>query len=183
MNAFDAEQPEEHASLQPLATSQARLRRRLSTKDELLLALLPTAMVLAVLFLVEILSRQRLLFASLASSAFLIYLDPQHGTNTLKTLTASHLLAAVIGALVCGWLGEGYAAAGVAMLITITTIIALDVVHPPAISTSLGFAFRAENTSGFLLFVLALCIIAALVGLQRTLLWFLAVLAKRRPAP
>ena len=42
------------------------LRRRFGVKGELLLAALPTAMILFVLFLVETLSRQRLLFASLA---------------------------------------------------------------------------------------------------------------------
>ncbi|MEC4818085.1 MAG: hypothetical protein SAK29_33165 [Scytonema sp. PMC 1069.18] len=46
---------------------------------------------------VEVLSRQRLLFASLASSAFLIYLDPQHGSNTVRTLVLSQMMAASIG--------------------------------------------------------------------------------------
>jgi hypothetical protein len=49
-------------------------------------ALLPTLTVLAVLGLVEALSRQLLLFASLASSAFLIYLAPRHKANSLRTL-------------------------------------------------------------------------------------------------
>jgi CBS-domain-containing membrane protein len=137
------------ASLEPLTQSTFRQRRRLRLRDEFLLALLPTAMILFVLFLVETFSRQRLLFASLASSAFLIYLDPQHGANTIRSLVISHLLAAIVGAVVCGWLGEGYLAAGTAMVITIVTIIALDVVHPPAVSTALGFAFRSENTSGW----------------------------------
>ncbi len=47
------------------------VRRRLNLRGEFALALLPTATVLAVLALVEALSRQRLLFASLAASAFL----------------------------------------------------------------------------------------------------------------
>jgi hypothetical protein len=61
-----------------------RLRQRLSIKGELLLAFLPTAIVLLMLALVEVLSEQRLLFASLASSTFLIYLDPYHGTNQIR---------------------------------------------------------------------------------------------------
>jgi hypothetical protein len=62
-------------SPQPLQGANRSLRR-LGLKGVFALALLPTLMVLSVLGLVETLSRQRLLFASLASSAFLIYLDP-----------------------------------------------------------------------------------------------------------
>jgi hypothetical protein len=63
-------------SPQPLQGANRSLRRRLGLKGVFALALLPTLMVLSVLGLVETLGRQRLLFASLASSAFLIYLDP-----------------------------------------------------------------------------------------------------------
>lgn len=49
-------------------------KQRIGLKGELLLAAMPTLTVLLVLALVEALSNQRLLFASLASSAFLIYL-------------------------------------------------------------------------------------------------------------
>ncbi|MEG4214331.1 hypothetical protein QUA27_02620 [Microcoleus sp. Pol14C6] len=35
--------------------------------------------------------------ASLASSAFLIYLDPQHGTNTMRRLSLAQIMAATIG--------------------------------------------------------------------------------------
>jgi len=75
------------SSLKPIEGANRSLRRRLTLKGELALATAPTAIVLGVFALVEVLSRQRLLFASLASSAFLIYLDPQHGTNTMRTLT------------------------------------------------------------------------------------------------
>jgi hypothetical protein len=60
-------------------------RRRLGWRGELALVALPTVTVLVVLALVEALARQRLLFASLASSAFLIYLDPTHPTNRVRT--------------------------------------------------------------------------------------------------
>ena len=76
-------------SLRPLHGADRPVRRELSLRDEFLLALLPTLTILTVLGLVEALSRQRLLFASLASSAFLVYLDPQHGTNTVGTLVLS----------------------------------------------------------------------------------------------
>lgn len=72
----------ERESLQPVAGANRALPEHQTLKDELILALLPTLVVLGVLAFVEVLSRQGLLFASLASSAFLIYLDPQHNTNT-----------------------------------------------------------------------------------------------------
>ncbi|WP_197446567.1 hypothetical protein [Tautonia plasticadhaerens] len=54
-------------------------RASLGSRGELTLAIAPTAVVLLVFGLVEVLTEQRLLFASLAGSAFLIYLDPEHG--------------------------------------------------------------------------------------------------------
>jgi hypothetical protein len=57
--------------------------RRVRLKDGLLLALLPTATVLLTLALVERLGGQHLLCAALASSAFLIYLDPEHEANAV----------------------------------------------------------------------------------------------------
>lgn len=129
---------------------------------------------LAVLSLVEVLSRQRLLFASLASSAFLIYLDPQHGTNSLRTLVVAQMMAAAIGLMTFLVLGPGYLSAGSARVATIALMILLDVVHPPAVSTSLSFALRAGDESNLVLFGLALAITAALVVLEQAALWILA---------
>lgn len=142
-------------------------------KEEFLLALLPTLTVLIVLSLVEVLSGQRLLFASLASSAFLIYLDPQHGTNRIRTLVGSHLGAATVGVVMDVLFGAGYAAAGAAMVVSIILMITFDMVHPPAISTSLGFAFRSGEQQNLILFLLALLIVAILVLLQRAVLYLL----------
>lgn len=64
---------EERESLKPIEGAARPGRARLPLKGELLLALAPTITVLIVFALVEVLSNQRLLFASLASSAFLIY--------------------------------------------------------------------------------------------------------------
>ena len=164
----------ERESLKPVQGANRALRQRLGLKGELALALLPTLTVLGVLFLVEALSRQHLLFASLASSAFLIYLDPTHGMNTVRTLLISHTIAAASGLLLYFALGPGYAASGIAMVITITSMILLDAVHPPAVSTSLTFAFRAGGESTILLFALALGITVVLVVLQRIALWLLA---------
>ena len=65
--------------------------------------------------LVEVLSRQRILFASLASSAFLIYLDPQHATNSIRTLVISHTMAATLGLGAYLTLGPRYLSGGIAI--------------------------------------------------------------------
>ncbi len=162
------------SSLKPIEGANRSLRRRLTLKGELALATAPTAIVLGVFALVEVLSRQRLLFASLASSAFLIYLDPQHGTNTMRTLTIAQIMAAIIGWITYMIFGSGYLSGGIAMVVTIVLMILLDVVHPPAVSTSLSFALKAGNENNVVLFGLAVGITAVLVGLERFTLWVLA---------
>ena len=149
-------------------------RRRLALRHEFLLALLPTLSALAMLAVTEALSRQRLLFASLASSAFLIYRDPHHGMNSVRTLALAQLTAAGVGALTYSGLGPGYLAGGAAMLATIVAMIALDAVHPPAIGTSLIFAFRTGDAGNLALFALAVGVTAVLVGLERAAVWLLA---------
>ena len=135
------ENPPRKETLKPMKEEKAQsFRRRLSLKGELALALMPTATVLAVLIMVEIFSRQRLLFASLASRAFLIYLDPQHSTNSVRTLALSQIGAAIVGFVAFLIFGEGYLAASAAMVVTITLMILADAMHPPAVSfTQAGF--------------------------------------------
>ena len=164
----------EQESLRPGDRVTRAVRQRLHLKGELALAALPTATVLLVLFLVETLSEQRLLFASLASSAFLIYLDPEHGTNRIRTLVVSQISAALLGLATFLLLGPGYTAAAVAMVITIVLMIVSDAVHPPAVSTALSFSLRAGEESNVALFGLAVAITAALVLMQRAALWMLA---------
>jgi CBS-domain-containing membrane protein len=146
-------------------------RRRLGVKRELLLALAPTLTVLLVLALVEAVSRQRLLFASLASSAFLIYLDPGHTVNKARTLILSQVGGACIGMAAAVALGPGYVSAGSAMVLAIVAMILLDAVHPPAVATTLGFGLKAGDATNLALFFLALAITVALLGLQRLSLW------------
>ena len=146
-------------------------RRRLGLKRELLLALAPTATVLLVLALVEAVTRQRLLFASLAASAFLIYLDPGHTVNKARTLIASQVGGACIGMAAAVALGPGYASAGSAMVLAIVAMIVLDVVHPPAVATTLAFGLKAGDATNLALFLLALAITVALLGLQRLSFW------------
>ena len=148
-------------------------RPRLSLPQELALALLPTATVLIILGCDEAFSRQRLLFASLASSAFLIYLDPEHPANGVRTVILAQSCAAFLGFGADWLLGAGYLAAAAAMVTTIFLIIALDVMHPPAVSTSLTFAFRAALASSLSLFGLSVVLIVLLVALQQASLWLL----------
>jgi CBS-domain-containing membrane protein len=146
--------------------------RRLQLKDEFLLALLPTATVLVTVALVEKLGqRQHLLCAALASSAFLIYLDPDHETNAVRSLVLSQTLASGVGAAVWSILGSGFASAGIAMSAVIALMIVFNVVHPPAVTTSLAFSLRPDNNSSLALFALAIATTAALVLLQRAVLW------------
>ena len=163
----------DRASLKPIEGANRRIRRRLTLKGEFLLALGPTLTVLVVLALVEALTEQRLLFASLASSAFLIYLDPQHGTNSVRTLVVAQMMAATVGLVTYFAFGSGYVAGGSAMVITIAGMILLDAVHPPAVATAMAFALRAGSESNLLLFALAVAITAVLVVLERLALWLL----------
>lgn len=161
-------------SLEPSGRANRAARGRLPLKGEFLLALGPTVTVLIVLALVEALSEQRLLFASLASSAFLIYLDPQHGTNTVRTLVIAQMLAATLGFGTYLAFGGGYLSGGSAMVATITAMILLDAVHPPAVATAMAFALRAGEETNLALFGLAVGMTAALVVLERLALWLLA---------
>lgn len=167
------------SSLKPLEGANRSLRKRLNWKGEMALAAAPTLVILSVFALVEVVTRQRLLFASLASSAFLIYLDPQHGTNTVRTLVISQIMAASIGFFTYMLLGSGYVSGGTAMITTIVLMILLDVMHPPAVATSLSFALKAANENNLILFGLAVGITAVLVGLERLALWLLVHMSQK----
>jgi CBS-domain-containing membrane protein len=160
--------------LQSTTTEPTPERRKIGIKGEISLALLPTITILLVLATVETFSNQRLLFASLASSAFLIYLDPKHGTNTVRSLVLSQVLAALAGFAAFNILGPGYWSAAGAMIVVIIATILLDAVHPPAISTALAFAFRSGPETNLVLFGFALLLLVILVGLQRASIWVLA---------
>jgi CBS-domain-containing membrane protein len=154
-----------------LATEWA-IKHRLRLRDELLLAVLPTVTVLLVLGLVRVLGRQHLLCATLASSAMLIFLDPTHKTNTVRTLVLAQMGAALVGWSLCSLFGPGFMAAGASMTVTILLMILFDAVHPPAASTALAFSLRLGENSSLVIFGLAVGITAILVLLQRVVLWF-----------
>lgn len=171
--------PPELESVEPGTRRERRLRKRLRLKDEFLLAFLPTATVLGVLGFVGVFSEQKILFASLAASAFLIYLDPEHGTNQVRTLATAQISAALLGWGGYAVLGPGALSGGAAMVLTIAVMILLDSVHPPAVSTSLSFAFRAGDQTNLVLFLMAVAMTAVLVVIEKYALWLLARRHKR----
>ncbi|GJG86508.1 hypothetical protein tb265_16890 [Gemmatimonadetes bacterium T265] len=162
----------------PVRDAPYTARRRLGLRGELALAALPTATVLLVLAFVEAVARQRLLFASLASSAFLIYLDPGHPSNGVRTVLLAQVAGAVFGWALVALLGTGYAAGASAMVATIVFMIAADAVHPPAVSTALSFALGDGQTRAIVLFSLALGVTLVLVVLQRVATRLLARLSR-----
>ncbi|MBD0277011.1 MAG: HPP family protein [Flavisolibacter sp.] len=134
---------------------------------------MPTAMIIAVLIILEAFSKQHLLFSSLAGSAFLIYLDPKHPTNEVRTLTISHMASAVIGYLVFFVAGPGYMAAAISMIIAIAVMIIAKAMHPPAVSTALIFAFQYTRMNTLMMFFFAVLLLAILIVLQRVSLWLI----------
>ena len=164
----------------PPAPAAPLSRPRLTLRREAVLALLPTATVLLLLFLLKLLSNQQLLFASLASSCFLIYLDPAHPANSARTLALSQLGAAGLGYGCHAWLGPGYASAALALGGIITLMLLANAMHPPAVGTALNFAFHAGTGEGSLwLFGLAVGLVLVLLAVQRTSAWVLGRLAAR----
>lgn len=151
----------------PTGKTPLRANRRAALKRDFSLALLPTVTILLVLALMEFLLRQHLLFASLASSAFGIYLAPHHKSNGVKVLFCAQLGAALAGFLAQLVLHPGYLAAAGAMILVIALMVALDAVHPPAVSTALSFAFVPVVFKSVALFVVAVGLVALLVALQK----------------
>ncbi|MGI4728030.1 MAG: HPP family protein [Janthinobacterium lividum] len=147
------------------------MRKRYDLKTEISLALLPTITMGIVLFLLEMYGKQHLLFASLASSAFLIYLDPEHPTNSIYTLAMAQTSAALIGIGVIKLIGPGYTSAMLAMVLAITFMVLLNVMHPPAVSTALTFAFETGKTMP--LFLIALGLLVVLVIIQKVSIWMI----------
>lgn len=137
------------------------------------MAIMPAATIIAVLILLESFSKQQLLFSSLASSAFLIYLDPRHPTNSIRTLSIAQMSAAVIGYLIYLLFGSGYLSAGISMIIVIVVMIAAKAMHPPAVSSAMIFAFQYTKPNTLLLFLFAVLLLALLIGLQRASLWLI----------
>ena len=167
-------------TLKPLDKKSEVSGEHATLKSKIMLALLPTVTVLVVLALLEAFSRQRLLFASLASSAFLIYLDPRHEANSVRTLVISQASAAVLGFVALAAFGAGYWAAAFAMVAIIAVMIWTDAMHPPAVSTALTFAFRDASENSLILFGIAVGCVCLLVALQKISLRLLPARSEAR---
>ncbi len=75
-----------------MAMDTEAVRQRHGMGGELLLAVPPTLVVLGAVFAVELLRHERVLYASLASSAFLVYRDPGHRMNTIRVMVTAHVV-------------------------------------------------------------------------------------------
>ncbi len=149
------------------------MRENFNIKTEIALAIMPSITVVAVLMLLQAFSKQQLLFSSLASSAFLIYLDPKHPANSIRTLVIAQTSAAIIGYLTFLVAGTGYVAASFSMIIAIVVMILSRAMHPPAVSTALLFAFQPPKANTLLLFLFAVLLLVILIILQRLSLWII----------
>ena len=156
--------------------------RRYDLQTDILLAVMPAVIMIAVLILLNTFGKQEILFSSLASSAFLIYLEPEHPTNKVRTLLISQLSASVIGYLVYISIGSGYTSAAISMIFSIIVMILTKAMHPPAVSTALVFAFQHTKPNTLLMFCCAVVLMVILVGLQRASLWLIKRSERRKKA-
>ncbi len=147
--------------------------------QEVAMALPPTIVVLGAFFGTQILTDHPILFASLASSAFLIYREPRHRMNRVRVMVAAQILGAGLGTAASLIFGGGYAAGAAAMVVTISLLILLDIVHPPAVSTALGFSLLGPGYGALGTFLLAVAIVAVLALLQFVVIQMLRRLEAR----
>jgi CBS-domain-containing membrane protein len=131
----------------------------------------PTLTVLVVLAILEGVTRHPLLFTSLGSSAFLGHVDPRPGKRAVLVLLVTQLAGAILGLVAFTVVGPGYTAAGVAVFAVTLGMVAADTLHPPAVSTALAFAFKAEADRNLALFGTALAATAAMVTVGRVAFW------------
>lgn len=142
---------------------------------ELALALPPTGTLVLALFTTHELTHNPVLFTSLASSAFLIYRDPTHRMNSVRIMSIAQATGAICGIIATLLLGHGYLTVAAAVLATIIILVPLNAVHPPGISTAMGFALLPPHDGLVISFAIAVGLIVILAVLQqaaaRTLDW------------
>lgn len=134
-------------------------------KHRLLLASFPIIIVLIVLE-IEVVVRQHLLFTSLISSVFLIYLKPKDSMNDTLTIAISQVLAALTGYAFYSFFGVSYWVGASTLIVVTLLLVALNRFHPPAITTSLIFNYRTHQESDLTLFLLLLGLIILLFFLK-----------------
>jgi len=137
---------------------------------ELTVAAPPTILVLAALYGTRTLVRQPVIFSSLAASSFLIYQAPRHPMNSIRVMATAQLIGWGAGMAASLVFGPGYTAGAAAMVVTIVLMIAIRVAHPPAISTTIGFALLGNHYGPALSFLIALTLIGGLALLQRVVI-------------
>lgn len=155
-------------------------KQRYNVKTEFLLALFPTVIVISILYFVKTFTREPVLFSSLAASSFLIYLDPTHQANSIRSLIISQITAAIAGYGAYVLFGAGYSAAVCAMAITVAVMVFTHAMHPPAVASSLLFAFKYTKFNIVLLFLLTMSILVVLILLQRSSVWVINRLERKK---
>jgi CBS-domain-containing membrane protein len=130
------------------------------------LVLFPIAIVL-ILLGVEILTRHHILFTSLVSSIFLIYVNPEDPMNDTLTILVSQILATGVGYTSYLLLGDSYWAGCVTVISVTFILVGIDKLHPPAIATSLIFNYRTHSQSDLVLFGLLIGLIAILFLMKK----------------
>ena len=178
----NAETPLAEAPLAETSSASKNTLRRFDLKTDILLAIMPAIAMVGVLISLHIFGKQDILFSSLASSAFLIYLDPKHPTNSVRTLIIAQVSAAVIGYFVFLLAGSGYVSAGISMVLSIVVMILAKAMHPPAVSTALLFAFQYTKANTLLIFVCAVALLVILIVLQHLSLWLIRKSEQKKPA-
>ncbi|WP_426119501.1 HPP family protein [Kocuria sp. LHG3120] len=144
-----------------------RMRRSDPEADWKRVAMVGAATVITVVLMivvVEQIARQAVLVTSLAASTFLLYYQPLHRMNRFVPVVGGHLIAAGVGFLSDKFIPGGTLAPAVAITVTVAALAGLRIIHPPAVSTSVVFAYRPHEVSALLTFSLTLVVVVALAA-------------------
>ena len=144
------------------ADKKRRSIKRYSAEHLAVVSIATVLSVLAVIFVVQELARRPILVASLGSSAFLLFFQPRNEVNNFRPLVFGHLLAAATGYGANLLFPEPYLSVAGGLAVTVLLLTGLRLVHPPAISTSLVFAYRPEQAEAIVTFGLTLAVVVAL---------------------
>jgi CBS-domain-containing membrane protein len=156
-----------HATLFQRARPPVRRAYRGGLWAELLLAFVPTGFVIGIFVGISHFGRQPVLFISLATSAFRIYLDPRGLMNQARVFLPAHLIGLSLGLLSSLLFRDPYVSGAIAMGLTIFLMVLLRIMFEPAIATSLIFAFRLYGERDVILFLFGVAMLAVLILIQR----------------
>lgn len=138
------------------------MTEELNLRARLILGIFPVIIVL-VLTALEIKLRQHIIFTSLVSSIFLIYLRPNELMTDTATILVSQFTAALTGYLSYKLFGNSFWSVCVTILLVTAILILLNRLHPPAIATSVIFNYRTHSESDLFLFGLLIGIAVVLI--------------------